>query len=462
MVLLTVALIQSGTASRNLAGTVVTVRQVSGVDGAFPDEPFEDATVFYGSAPIYSFDVPLGIYKVEARLPGGSTVHQKCTINMEQPYDVRLVLEAPAHDWLEWQTGTGNVAPKKAYHLQTETDDIFRQWLRAKRDDFLPSTGSKHLALRSSNSSILVHGTVTNSNGSDRDHRGAAWWRDRRPIIVRGSANFVRITGVTRIEVSLEQRSDERIALWTMNSFDGFEERFRAEQISTADRPIAYTIVDDVEYLSFLPDAWRLDNGQMARIELLYDSIRGAGRGLRISVVDEELSGLLSYLGAGRMAEATLAFEASDMGARILKQMRAKRRNPLAAAAAAYIGLSIPVGDPRRELWSPWLENLMKWFPNLPDGAILYARDRLDRATSADDLRCALKALVVAYRRGPPQFSVGVRHLLDGLGIFTGSASLYGVSGEELAQMHKEVARFALLTDPDQVFTVVSVRPGLA
>lgn len=460
MVPLTVALIQSGTASGNLAGTVVTVRQVGGVDGAFPDEPFEDATVFSGSAPIYSFDVPLGIYKVEARLPGGSTLHQKCTINVEQPYDVRLVLEAPAHDWLEWQTGTGNVAPKKAYHRQTE--DIFRRSLRAKRYDFLPSTGSKHLALRSSISPIWALRTAADSEGSGMDYRRPAWWRGRSPTIMRASASFVSLTGATGIEVSLEQSSDEFTALWTMNSFEGSEEHFRAEPNSAADRPIALITVDGARYCAFLPDAWRLDNGQLARIELLYDSIRRPGRGLRISVVDEERSGLLSYLGAGRMAEATLAFDASDMGARILEEMKTKRRNPLAAAAAAYIGLSIPVGDRRREQWSPWLKNLMRWFPDLPDGAILYARDRLDRATSAADLSRALKALVVAYRRGPPQFSVGVRHLLDGLGIFMGSAPRYGVSGEALARMHKEVARFALLTDPDQVFTVVAVPPELA
>lgn len=459
MAQLTVALIRSGSASRNLAGTVVTVRQVSGVDGAFPNEPFEDATVFSGSAPTYSFSVPLGIYKVEARLPNGSTVHQKCTISEEQPYDARLVLEAPAHDWLEWQTGTGNVAPKKVYHRQAE--EIFRRSLPAKRDDVRRSTESRHPVMRSSISPILALSTAVDSEGSGRDYRGGAWWRARRPMIVRGSANFVRLTGAIGMEVSLEQSSDELTALWTMISFEGSEEHFGEERNSTADRPIALTIVDGAKYFAFLPDAWRLDNGQLARIELLYDSFRSAGRGLRISVVDEERSGLLSYLGAGRMAEASLAFDASDMGARILEEMRAKRRNPLAAAAAAYIGLSIPVGDRRRELWSPWLMNLMRWFPNLPDGAILYARDRLDRATSAADLRRALKALVIAYRRGPPQFSVGVRHLLDGLGIFMGSAPRYGVSGEALAQMHREVAQFALITDPDQVFTVVSVRPEL-
>lgn len=143
----------------------------------------------------------------------------------------------------------------------------------------------------------------------------------------------------------------------------------------------------------------------------------------------------------------------------VLREMQEKRENPLAAAAAAYVGLSYPIRDDRRERWSPWLKNLMNRFPGIPDGAILRARDLIERAATEEDLAMALKALAVAFRRGPPYFSAGVRHLLEGLSLFASSAERYGLPSEEVRNMHAVVSGFAVLVDPTQTFTVLKLAP---
>jgi hypothetical protein len=97
----------------------------------------------------------------------------------------------------------------------------------------------------------------------------------------------------------------------------------------------------------------------------------------------------------------------------------------------------------------------MNWFPDLPDGAVLYARDLIERGRSIDDLLKAKEALKVAYERGLPLYVAGFRHLLDGLQLFADpdDGDLFDPQAKS---MRARVARVAARVDPTQPFTVLT------
>jgi hypothetical protein len=129
-----------------------------------------------------------------------------------------------------------------------------------------------------------------------------------------------------------------------------------------------------------------------------------------------------------------------------------KVKNPLAAAAGAYVLVSTQEG-PNRQTWHNWVENLMNWFPWLPDGAIQYGRLKLRDENSESDIEEARHILFRAYRRGLPFFSAGVRWLLSGLTIFAEEGN------SEAESMARAVHRISLRTDMSQPFTVMRFGP---
>ena len=87
-----------------------------------------------------------------------------------------------------------------------------------------------------------------------------------------------------------------------------------------------------------------------------------------------------------------------------------KRRNPLAAAAAALI--AIACGDPRDfRIPDNWLTNLAGWFPDLPDGPVILGR----RLWMMGEREAARGHFRKALERGIPAFSLSVDWLAEGL-----------------------------------------------
>ncbi|TCA23603.1 hypothetical protein E0H70_28110 [Rhizobium leguminosarum bv. viciae] len=395
-------------------GTAITVRQVADLDGQYPEDPFETAVI----AGNETIGVPVrpGRYRLEARLPGGNILRETVLVGRDKSEYVTFDAPPSAREWLSWQTLSGNVAPRDAYH---ERQSDWRGYNTLDlREQFLD-------------------------------------WQYPRVRFMTAECSMSGIDQRYPFFADERNESDGLVSLWRVN--------FRREPLWQPFRAVALLDLEQrhaaeyIRFVAFLPVPWNSDYGDDAELELLLDPTRGAGRELRVSVVDEKRSALLSYLGTSQMREAAVAFDAYGLTEQIQFDMEAKRRNPLAAAAAAYVGLSFPVGDERRETWSPWLRNLMNWFPEIPDGAILAARDMMDRARTRDDLRDALSAFREAYRRGPPYFSAGVRLLLEGLTLFLHHSRDYGISRDTIRRMHREVSNLALMTDPTQAFTVLKV-----
>jgi len=396
-------------------GTVVTVRQIADDTGRYPDEPFETAVVAEGLGGT-NVVVPSGGYRLEARLPDGRVLRENRTVKNDDLQLVRFESLHSPHEWLAWQALSGNVPQFHDYFMR---QDAFLRSDRAQRK--LPQAPLRFLSVVATMRNLASH----------------------QPVDLPSNAT-----------------SDLLVALWRTTLPAGLGDDAQPEPKLPRTRIAAALSTADATLFAFVPGPWATRDGGNAEVELLYDPTLPNDRALRVSVVDGERSALLSYLGSSRMYEAAVTFESGDYGDQISQMIRDKRRNPFAAAAAAYAGMAFAVGDERRERWSPWLQNLMDWFPQLPDGAILFARDRIDRAESQDDLVVALKALRSAYLRGPPCFSAGIRHLMDGLAYFRSSEGQFGLDRDEVQMMYDDVSRLANLADPTQAFTVLKLRPG--
>ena len=135
----------------------------------------------------------------------------------------------------------------------------------------------------------------------------------------------------------------------------------------------------------------------------------------------------------------------------IQEAIEGKQTNPLAACAAAYVGLS--VYDPQaREVWDRWLGNCMRLFPNVPDAAIVHARRLILRPTGPDDNAEAADALRKASAAGIPYFSAGVALQREMLTVLTPDHT-------DLAPLAAAAARLASRVDPGQAFTVLRYAP---
>lgn len=113
---------------------------------------------------------------------------------------------------------------------------------------------------------------------------------------------------------------------------------------------------------------------------------------------------IMSYLARGAISDANRlaeAWNAADLS------LYAKRRDPVAAAAGAYLLLK----DRRLQRRRHWVDNLVEWVPYLADGAIVSAALALQRDDKTEaDVR---KMLEVALERGLPIFAMGATVLVE-------------------------------------------------
>jgi hypothetical protein len=194
--------------------------------------------------------------------------------------------------------------------------------------------------------------------------------------------------------------------------------------------------------------------GSNAPVEIVLDNRAPPSRAIRAVLREPQFVALLGYLGVGMMPEAASAL-GGKIDDHITRLIREKIDNPLAAAGAAYVGIATTGDAAIRQQWAPWLRNLMNWFEDLPDGAILYAADLIERSRTPDDLEEAKVALKIAYGRGLPLYSVGFRYLLRGLQLFSDDES-GRYYDPVMLEMYRDVAAKAALVDPSQPFTVIT------
>jgi len=163
-----------------------------------------------------------------------------------------------------------------------------------------------------------------------------------------------------------------------------------------------------------------------------------------VSVLDSEFGMLLGYLSSGAIPEAR------EMAETAKTMLFEKMENPYAAAAGAYalVGTALQAAD---DEWHGWVSSLMDRFQHIPDGAIQWGQLKLRMRRNSDDIEAARKAFKLAFRRGLPFYSLGIRWLVDGL-------EAISHDDPEAAEMLTRVRPVAWLTHYQQPFTILKLR----
>ena len=359
-------------------------------------------------------DLPQGLYNVQLTLPSGRIIQRNVTIDEDS----------------------------------NETYTFF--------EDFAPNTGfSLQESVGKQQPVALDEATAASGNTSSEDYENAL---ERAAAIEPPPPRQARLA----VHIGEEPELDA-VPAWdeadiASTNLKGDAALWRIVHESH-DRPLkanrrwARVMLPDggVEIAS-LPLPWfSIDSSEFAAAEVLVDPARCEGASTMVAVHDRRLAGLLAYLDRGQAGSARPLLQELENDAIIERAIDTKGSNPLAACAAAYVGLA--VYDPReQEVWDHWLGNCMVRFPDIPDAAIVHARRLILRPTGKDDNDRAAEALRRACDAGIPYFSTGVNLLREML-------TLLAPDHEDLAPLAARAARLASRVDPSQAFTVLRYAP---
>jgi hypothetical protein len=201
---------------------------------------------------------------------------------------------------------------------------------------------------------------------------------------------------------------------------------------------------DSFELVS-LPVPWFSIRTGEVPVELLIQQSADGSLTAGFSVLDGDFGTALGYMARGSLQSAMhLAARGSA-----LEMLFAKFENPLGAAAGGYLLLGTEV-DRDKKRWHQWIQNLNKYFPWLPDGAVQEAWLSLRQGSSPRNVENAFRCLSEAYRRGLPYFSFGLQWMVDGL-------TLVSEQYEEANEMLRYVQRAAWRVNTSQPFTSLAL-----
>jgi hypothetical protein len=205
--------------------------------------------------------------------------------------------------------------------------------------------------------------------------------------------------------------------------------------------------------IASLPLPWFcVGTASFAEAEILVDPSKVEGAATRVAVRDERLSSLLAFLDHGQAASAGPMLEALESENLIERTIYDKVNNPLAACAAAYVGLAVYLSG-EREQWDGWLGNLANRFEGVPDAAIVHARRLILRPTPGEINPEAAQMLRRACKAGVPYFSAGV-------GLLREMLMQLSPDFPDLEPLAGNAARLAARVDAHQIFTVLRYAPA--
>lgn len=416
----------------------------------------------------FSEDIELdpGKYIVEAILPSGEVVSEEVTVeDSQEPYELLLFASSTPHEWLSWQHFTGNVAQREEYKAQIllspMADTTFRGPMR--------------------NGAIDIRADLIIVLSPEPDQPGPFFFSEYEEI----SRLSALVSRGYFSDISSLKNADSTKSISELIQFDNLDPPARItgpltpyayDEISQVYRidPIAeYFHYDDSRFLrkylfihgksippqySVVPAPWRqVGGGGEAIVETLVRHIvvdpnvsSGVDPGYRMSILvhDSVVGSVIGYLGTGELPAA-----ATMLTRKARNMLFSKGINPLAAAAGAYVLFSTQ-GSDQTEDWNYWVTNLMKWFPWLPDGAILNAWVKM----MEQEMEEARASLLEGYRRGLPFYSKGLSMLLDGLTLFANDARVENNLDQEVEKALQSVRRLALRTNMRQPFTTILLR----
>jgi len=396
-----------------------------------------------------SVDVEPGRYLVEVMLPSGEIVSQPVTVGPGGE-TVKLRGDDSPHEWMSWQHLMGTVVQSRAAFDQITARSA--TW----------DTGGMEGAVWVAPVRPLADDELAMPRDPIAEALDAAVARGGslvRAAFVKDAARRGHVDSPTLVGSYAFDRVHQAFLFSPIRNDKLY--RLPPEQR----RYLLVARGSDVELLAILPIPWqRADFNGPGEVDVLV-RFEPSGRGTEsnaparlrasIAVRDPVVGSVIAYLGRGDLQAASVVLKrAQDM-------LMEKMDNAIAAAAGAYVLAGAWEGGPsdRPPRWHEWVGNLMRYFPWLPDGAILEGWLALRTQRTREDVARARRCFLIAHRRGLPFFSLGVKMLFEGLTLFVndeGTSDRHGGAADDgLRTAWAAVRRLALRTDPREAFTVI-------
>jgi hypothetical protein len=365
-----------------------------------------------------------GHYVVSATLPSGAVLSKDVEAREGEETLVTLRTARSPYASHSWQYLMGNIEPYEAYH----------------DDSVVPLPRS-----RGSRSGVWGKGGLVPP--------GRAVWVGEPEATSTHYARLLELAdGPRRLPVALDiahsvphivpslQLGDSAARLYRFGPHGPVDERGRTTTTGTTGRRQFLVVsLAGVEHLVTLPVPWG-----SSQVEVLVNERQSpTGSAVSVTVRDPRVGPALGYMARGAFdAAATLVRDAEAL-------LYGRMENTLAAVAGAYVLVGSELAD-RPQRWDPWLDRLRGGCDWLSDGSVLWAVRRMRRARTEEDRAEARDALLEAFDRGVPVFTLGLGRLINGLSEFP--------EDPECSRRLTDARRLSWHVDMREPFVVVALR----
>ena len=380
--------------------------------------------------------LPEGLYNVQLTLPSGRIIQRNVTINKDSNELCRFADDFPPGAGFSLQESVnrsdGEILANAAVASGNTSSDDYSAALRRVSD--MAATDPRHDHLK-----YIIQPDNASSIGEPTP--------PQRARLMQGIGSLDQVAGAMPDWALLEPKSQHGdTALWRVPHLQEAPPEPANRQWARIELP------NGGFEIASLPLPWFCtDSGDFSPAEVLVDPARTAGTATTVAVKDRRLAGLLAFLDRGQAIAARPLLAELERENLIEETIGDKLRNPLAACAAAYVGLAVYAPN-EHERWDAWLGNCMTRFPTIPDAAIVHARRLVLRPTGPSDNARAADALRRAFAAGTPYFSAGVLLLRE-------MSILLSADHADLKALAREAGMLAGRVDASQAFTVLRYAP---
>jgi hypothetical protein len=411
-------------------------------------------------------DVPPGEYRIQLILPGGKIITQTASLSPGERLPLHFSTGESSHRKASLAAERSGLsespiigrnferprpAMSRSVVLARKAASAARRWgswLAPPAED-LPRLAGASSASRDRPRSFPIRlAPGFEATGRQGDGAGRGTFRLIHQTLGHGPAMWDILAGREVSEWRHQPIAKHRPSA-TEDGVATWRQRWRASQNTTdvRRRRWGYAEMEDEVALASIPLPWfDIDSGRAVEVDLWHRETADGGARLTLRVADPHLEGLLEVLRHGRLGVARAIVDGLERGNTIDRVIYAKAQNPLAACAAAYVGLAI--FDPaEQERWDSWLPNIRNRFRWLPDGAILHARRIMLRPRDRAETEQIMPALKEAFVAGIPFYSAGLQLMQEMMSVYC--------NDEESEDMARKVNRIASRLDTAEAFTVL-------